>query len=86
MTTAGMDTETALAVVNKRIADTDLKETYFISRRAFENSLPTDNEYTVAVLEDQTERLRTFLVDYLSRNESELEIDYAEWLDNQSID
>jgi hypothetical protein len=81
-----MDTETALSVVNKRIADTDLKETYFISRRASENALPTDDDYTVGLLESQTEQLRTVLVDFLDQNESELDEAYAEWMDNNVND
>lgn len=86
MSASEMDTETALSVVNKRIADTDLKNTYFISRRAAENVSPTDNEYSVDILESQTERLRTVLVDFLYRSESELDDDYAEWLSNPTDD
>lgn len=86
MSVVDMDTETALSTINARISSTNLKETYFLARHAFENVKPTDNDYSVDILENQAESLRTVLVDFLYWSESELDDSYAEWVKAPTLD
>lgn len=78
-----MDTETAFSTVNDRIANSDLKETYFMSRLALEKATPDDDDYTVDLLETTDERLREVLVDFLNFSETALDADYEVWKMNK---
>lgn len=81
MSEAKMDTETALStVVDRMKAGTNLQETYFIARDAVEGASPDDDDYTVDMLEDTVDRLRTVLTETLGWGEAELDKGYEEWI------
>lgn len=80
MSEAKMDTETALSTVVDRMKATDLTETYFIARDAVEGAGVDDDDYTVDMLEDTVDRLRTALTETLGWSEAELDKGYEEWI------
>lgn len=63
-----MDTESALSEMTDRIKNTDLKEIYLRARHAAENTKDGDDEYTVGVLKDNVNILRSVLVEQLGHN------------------
>lgn len=80
-----MDTETALSTIVDRIKNTDLRDTYFIARDAVDSASTEDNAYTVDVLEDTVDRLRTALVAVLSWSEIELDEQYEQWVADHKL-
>ena len=80
-----MDAETALSTIVDRIKNTDLRDTYFIARDAVDAASTADDAYTVDILEDTVDRLRTALVAVLSWSEIELDEQYEQWVADHKV-